>query len=162
MTDRIALQLRVNGEDRTMLVSPWATLVDVLRDDLGLRGTHTGCREGECGSCTLLLDGQPVRGCLTLAVQVEGKDIATIEGYGADPAARAIQQAFIDHFAAQCGFCTSGMLAVVRHYLDDPAIPDHGDEAGIRQALDAVACRCTGYQPIVAAVKALASSRADG
>jgi carbon-monoxide dehydrogenase small subunit len=148
--------LSVNGEDRTIAVDPWMTLADLLRDACHLPGTRIGCGEGVCGSCTVLVDGAPLRSCLTLAMQVDGTEIITVEGYAADPAARRIQQAFIDHHAAQCGFCTSGMLAVVRAYLADRTIVDHGEEAAIRRALDAVACRCTGYQPIVAAVKALA------
>ena len=159
MREGVEMRLTINGEDHVTIASPWATLADVLREGLALRGTRTGCKEGECGSCTVLMDGQPIRSCLTLAAQAQGYGIMTIEGYAADPHGRAIQQAFVDHFAAQCGFCTAGMLAVVRHYLDDASVPEHGDEASIRTALDAVACRCTGYQPIVAAVKALAAVR---
>lgn len=159
MRGAIEMPLCINGEDHRATASPWATLADVLRDTLALKGTRTGCKEGECGSCTILMDGQPVRACLTLAAQAQGHALTTVEGYAVDPQARAIQQAFVDHFAAQCGFCTSGMLAVVRHYLADGSVADHGDETNIRTALDAVACRCTGYQSIVAAVKALVKQR---
>lgn len=153
------LDFAVNGERRSASVDPWTPLVDVLRDTFHLSGTRIGCGEGVCGSCTVLIDGMPVRSCLTLALQASGTEVITVEGYAADPTARLIQQAFIDHYAAQCGFCTSGMMAVVRAYLADDSITDHGDETTIRRALDAVACRCTGYQPIVAAVKALAKQR---
>lgn len=151
--------MTVNGEDYHVMTSPWSTIAGVLRDDLSLKGTRTGCKEGECGSCTLLVDDRPVRACLTLAAQVEGRNITTVEGFSRDPLGRSIQQAFVDHFAAQCGFCTAGMMAVVRHYLVDESISDHADEGRIRAALDAVACRCTGYHSIVTAVKALALAR---
>jgi carbon-monoxide dehydrogenase small subunit len=157
------LAVTVNGRPNLVSVAPWMTLLEMLRETLCLTGTRMGCGEGVCGSCTVLVDGMPVRSCLTLAAQVEGASVITVEGYAEDPDARALQKAFVDHHAAQCGFCTSGMLAVVRNYLEDDTVPDHGDEAAIRCALDAVICRCTGYQPIVAAVKALANikSRTD-
>lgn len=151
--------LKVNGEEYDVRVSPWTTLADALRDEMALTGTRTGCREGECGSCTVLVDGAPLRACLTLALQVEGREVATVEGYADDPLGRRLQQAFVEHHAAQCGFCTSGMLAVARCYLEDDSIADHRDAASIRAALDAVVCRCTGYQPIVVAVASVAGDR---
>lgn len=157
MSIELPLTVQVNGEALTLSVPPWMSLTDMLRERLHLAGTRVGCNEGVCGSCTLLLDGTPVRGCLTLALQADGATVETVEAYAADPALCAIQRAFIDHHAAQCGFCTSGMLAVVRAFLADNDIADHGEEAVIRRALDAVICRCTGYQPIVAAVQALAA-----
>jgi len=159
MSEEQRLTVVVNGTHHRLSVAPWLTLADLLRDSLHLAGTRIGCGEGVCGSCTVLLDGTPVRSCLTLALQAAGAAVVTVEGYAEDPGARRIQRAFVDHHAAQCGFCTSGMLAVVRDYLQDPAIADHGDEAAIRGALNAVICRCTGYQPIVAAVQALARPR---
>lgn len=159
MPETMDIALVVNGETRKATISPWATVAELLRDGLSLKATRVGCGEGECGSCTVLMDRQPVRACLTLAAQAEGRSLVTVEGYAADADGRAIQQAFVEHLALQCGFCTSGMLAVVRHYLEDDSVTDHGDEASIRQALNAVSCRCTGYQPIVAAVKALALKR---
>lgn len=159
MSSRRHLDLIVNGENRVAHLDPWTTLAETLRDDLHLSGTRIGCGEGVCGSCTVLVDGAPVRSCLTLAFQAQGARVVTVEGYSSDPAARLIQQAFVDHHAAQCGFCTSGMMAVVRAYLADPSVADHADETAIRRALDAVVCRCTGYQPIVAAVKTLVKQR---
>lgn len=152
----------VNGEPRTLDGAGWTSLADWLRDDLHLPGTRIGCGEGVCGSCTVLIDGEPVRSCLTLAAQASGRSVVTVEGLAADPQGAAIQRAFADHHAAQCGFCTSGMLAVVRHYLADDSVADHGDDAAIRGALNAVICRCTGYQPIVAAVKAVVKQREAG
>ncbi|MFV3074072.1 (2Fe-2S)-binding protein [Niveispirillum fermenti] len=165
MSIELPLSLKVNGEDRNLTVPPWMSLADMLRERLHLAGTRIGCNEGVCGTCTVLLDSVPVRACLTLAAQADGAVVETVEAYADDPGLRAIQQAFVDHHAAQCGFCTSGMLAIVRAFLDDRTIADHGEEAVIRRTLDAVLCRCTGYQPIVAAVKALAArreGRADG
>ena len=152
----VTLQMQVNGEERCVTVAMLATLATLLRDELGLTGTHLGCEEGVCGSCTVLVDGRSVRACVTLAAQMQGTSIITAEGFAAVPRLRAIQSAFVEHFAAQCGFCTSGMMAVVSEYLDDPSIDDHGAEKNIRERLDAVICRCTGYQSIVNAVRALA------
>lgn len=159
MREQLTIEIVLNGEPAEIGIAPWSTLADMIRHQLALTGTHTGCKEGECGSCTVLVDRHPIRSCLTLAAQVDGCSIETVEGYARDDRTRLIQQAFADHFAAQCGFCTSGFLAIVRAYLDDEAVTDHADEAAIREMLNAVACRCTGYQPIVAAVKALALDR---
>jgi carbon-monoxide dehydrogenase small subunit len=152
--------MRVNGEERSVEVVPLATLATALRDGLGLTGTHLGCEEGVCGSCTVLVDGRSVRACVTLAAQMQGASITTVEGFAAVPQLRAVQLAFVEHFAAQCGFCTSGMMAVVSEYLADPCIEDHAAEKNIRERLDSVICRCTGYQSIVNAVRALALSPA--
>ena len=154
------LQMRVNGEPRSVTIAPLATLATALRDGLGLTGTHLGCEEGVCGSCTVLVEGRSVRACVTLAAQMQGASITTAEGFAAVPQLRAVQLAFVEHFAAQCGFCTSGMMAVVSEYLADPTIEDHAAEKNIRERLDAVICRCTGYQSIVNAVRALALSSA--
>ena len=156
-----SVEVGVNGLRRTAVVCPWTTLADMLRDTFGLYGTRVGCGEGVCGSCTVLIDGGTARSCLTLAAQVDGCEITTIESYADDPFARELQEEFVEHFAAQCGFCTSGMLAVALEYLNDDRIADHADETTIRAHLDAVACRCTGYQPVVAAVKAVARRRAE-
>jgi carbon-monoxide dehydrogenase small subunit len=156
----VTLQMRVNGEPRSVTIAPLATLATALRDGLGLTGTHLGCEEGVCGSCTVLVDGRSVRACVTLAAQMQGASITTAEGFAAVPRLRAVQLAFVEHFAAQCGFCTSGMMAVVSEYLADPTIEDHAAEKSIRERLDAVICRCTGYQSIVNAVRALAQTRA--
>jgi aerobic carbon-monoxide dehydrogenase small subunit len=156
----VTLQVHVNGEPRSVTIAPLATLATALRDGLGLTGTHLGCEEGVCGSCTVLVDGRSVRACVTLAAQMQGASITTAEGFAAVPRLRAVQLAFVEHFAAQCGFCTSGMMAVVSEYLADPTIEDHAAEQTIRERLDAVICRCTGYQSIVNAVRSLALSRA--
>ena len=154
MTTLVPIDILVNGQRHAVSVEPWMTLADMLREKLGLKGTHIGCGEGVCGSCTVLIDGTAARSCTTLAAQTGRLAVETVEGLAREERHQIIQQAFVDQFAAQCGFCTSGMLMVVREYLDDPDVVDHADEGAIRNRLNAVACRCTGYQPIVAAVKA--------
>lgn len=159
MTNEMTINVEVNGEQCEVEIAPWMTLSDMLRDRLQLRGTHIGCSEGVCGTCTVLVDGETVRGCITLAAQVDGASITTIEGFADDPEARALQQAFVDNFSAQCGFCTPGALAVVQEYLSEVSDSDTFDEAALRKRLNGIICRCTGYQPIVAAVKSVLSKR---
>jgi len=149
----VPVRLRVNGAAVAAQVAPDLTLADFLRGDRGLKGTRIGCEEGVCGSCTVLADGETLRACLTLAAQMDGADITTVEGLD-DPAGARLRNAFAENFAAQCGFCTAGMMAVAREFLADGTVADHRDEAAIRSRLDAVVCRCTGYQAIVAAVRA--------
>ena len=149
----VSVSLRINGAAVAAHVAPDLTLADFLRGDQGLKGTHVGCEEGVCGSCTVLADGETLRSCLTLAAQMDGADIATIEGFD-DLAGDRLRKAFAENFAAQCGFCTAGMMAVAREFLADATVADHRDEAAIRSRLNAVVCRCTGYQAIVAAVRA--------
>ncbi|MBL8648679.1 MAG: 2Fe-2S iron-sulfur cluster binding domain-containing protein [Sphingosinicella sp.] len=151
----VSVSLRINGAAVAAHVAPDLTLADFLRGDQGLKGTHVGCEEGVCGSCTVLADGETLRSCLTLAAQMDGADISTVEGFD-DPAGDRLRKAFAENFAAQCGFCTAGMMAVAREFLADDTIADHRDEAAIRSRLNAVVCRCTGYQAIVAAVRAAA------
>jgi carbon-monoxide dehydrogenase small subunit len=151
--------LSVNGERIEQFVSPLTTLAVLLRDRIGLTGTHLGCEEGVCGSCTVLVDGRSLRSCLTLAAQMDGASVVTIEGYAGTPELHAVQEAFVTNFAAQCGYCTPGMMAVVAEYLADGSIADPGEEKNIRRRLDAVVCRCTGYQAIVAAVRGLLQRR---
>ncbi|MDE2411880.1 MAG: 2Fe-2S iron-sulfur cluster binding domain-containing protein [Sphingomonadales bacterium] len=158
MNTRLPLHLTLNGEALDTACDPTTTLAAVLRGE-GAKTVRLGCEEGVCGSCTVLVDGQSQRACLTLAIQVEGAEVKTVESYASEPRLRAIQDAFVAHYAAQCGFCTSGMLGVVAEYLDDPCVPNHADEAAIRNRLNAVVCRCTGYQQIVEAVRALALAR---
>ncbi len=153
----VPVQLRINGAAVAAQVAPDLTLADFLRGDQGLKGTHIGCEEGVCGSCTVLAGGETLRSCLTLAAQMDGADITTVEGFD-DPAGDRLRKAFAENLAAQCGFCTSGMMAVAREFLADTSVTDHRDEAAIRSRLDAVVCRCTGYQAIVAAVRAAAVS----
>ena len=147
------IMLTVNGESYDILVEPKKTLVDVLRDDLGLTGTKKGCDLGNCGCCTVLMDGKPVVSCLILAVEARGKDILTIEGLGDVENLHTIQQAFIDHGAVQCGFCTPGMIMSAKALLDRNP---HPTEDEVREAISGNLCRCTGYDKIVEAIKAVA------
>jgi carbon-monoxide dehydrogenase small subunit len=143
--------LRVNGEAYDLLTYPHRTLLEVLREDLHLTGAKESCGEGACGSCTVLLDGLPVRSCLLLALEAEGRDIITIEGLAAGGKLHPLQEAFVEHHAIQCGFCTPGMILTAKALLD--ATP-HPTEEEIRRALSGNICRCTGYAKIVEAVKA--------
>jgi len=146
------LMLRVNGEDYEIFTDSWKTLEKVLRDDLGLTGVKEGCNTGNCGVCTVLIDGKAVKSCLVLASQVQGKNILTIEGlskHGLHP----LQQAFIDHFAIQCGFCTPGMVLAAKALLDENPNPT---EEEVKLGLSGNLCRCTGYVKIVEAILAAA------
>jgi len=144
------INLTINGMEHEIFVSPNQTLVDLLRYDLGLTGTKKGCEVGDCGSCTVIMDGKPVSSCLVLAVQANGKDILTIEGLETEEDLHPIQQSFIDHGAIQCGFCTPGMILSGKALLDQNPNPDESD---IRMAISGNLCRCTGYQKIVDAIK---------
>ena len=150
--------LSVNGREQEVAVEARRLLSDVLRDDLGLTGTHIGCEHGVCGACTVLVDGAPTRACLAFAVQMEGHAITTIEAVAADGRYSALQQAMHEEHALQCGFCTPGIIMTFEAYLKENADPS---EAEIREVLSGNLCRCTGYQNIVAAVrKAAAAMRA--
>lgn len=157
MSDDIAVTCSVNGERVAARVSPRTHLADFLREGLGLTGTHLGCEQGVCGACTVLLDGVPVRGCLTLAAQADGAAVETIEGLSARGALAELQAAFVAVNALQCGFCTPGMLITARDLLERETNPDR---ARIRDHLSGNYCRCTGYQAIVDAVEATARARA--
>ena len=146
--------LRINGSETRVEVEPRITLADALRDEVGLHGTHLGCEHGVCGACTVLLDGEPVRACLMFAAQCEGKEVTTIEGLGSDGALHPVQQAFVDNFALQCGFCTPGFIMLVAGALERD--PDMGDE-DLVELLSANLCRCTGYRSILAAAKQAAA-----
>jgi carbon-monoxide dehydrogenase small subunit len=161
VSNTITVRLHVNGVQHELSVTPLTTLATLLREAIGLTGTHLGCEEGVCGSCTVLLDGRTLRSCLTLAAQMQDASITTAEGYAETSQLRAIQRALVDHFAAQCGFCTSGMMAVIAEYLNDATVDDHAAVDAIRERLNSVVCRCTGYEPIVAAVRSLAVVRHD-
>lgn len=152
MTEKIAVTLTVNGRRRTIRVDPRRTLVDALRDELGLTGTHIGCEHGVCGACTVIVDGAPVRACLMFAVQAEGKSVRTVESLAEDGELNALQRAFMEHHALQCGFCTPGFLMLVTSVLERE--PNIGDEELI-DVLASNLCRCTGYQNIVKAVRAV-------
>jgi carbon-monoxide dehydrogenase small subunit len=153
--DKRLVQLRVNGEQHDVVVSPNETLVEVLRERLELTGTKMGCGEGVCGTCTVLLDGRPARSCLTLAVEVQGKEIVTIEGLAEDGQLHPVQKAFIEHGAIQCGFCSPAMILTSKALLDENP---HPTEAEVRHAISGVVCRCTGYTKIVEAVMAAADN----
>ena len=141
---------RVNGAEHTRTVEARLLLSDFLRHELGLTGTHVGCEHGVCGACTVLLDGEPVRSCLILAAQVDGREVATVESLAPDPEnLHPLQEAFWDSHALQCGFCTPGILMTLVAYLRDNPNPD---EEAVRLALSGNLCRCTGYQHIVEAV----------
>ena len=147
------ITVAVNGEAHTATVEPRLLLADLLREVLGLRGTHLGCEHGVCGACTVLLDGEPVRSCLLLAVQADGRELTTVAGLAGDEDLHPLQEAFREHHALQCGFCTPGFLLTALYLIDgDPAI-DERDEKDLREALSGNLCRCTGYQNIVDAVR---------
>jgi len=143
------LHFVLNGEKTTVTVPSDITLLTLLREYLHLTGTKEGCGEGECGACTVLVDGKNVNSCIFPAIQVEGCAVLTIEGAERDETMRALQQSFLDHGAVQCGFCSPGMLLSAKALLDE--IP-HPDEAEIRRGMSGNLCRCTGYQAIVDAV----------
>jgi aerobic carbon-monoxide dehydrogenase small subunit len=152
---RMPLRLRVNGDLHDLFVQPHWTLLQVLRGPLGLTGTKENCLEAECGVCTVLVDGRAVNSCILLAGLCEGRDIVTIEGLGRAGRLHPLQQAFIDHGAAQCGYCTPGMLLTAKSWLDEhPGIVPEPD--AVREAIAGTLCRCTGYQKIVEAIRAAA------
>jgi len=154
MTERRAITLTINGKNYHVTVEPRRTLVDVIRDDCGLTGTHIGCEHGVCGSCTVLLDGEPVRACLMFAVQADGRRLRTVEGLQQDGKLHPLQEAFMKHHALQCGFCTPGFLMLAVGALEKT--PDLDDEELI-DLLSANLCRCTGYENIIKAVRAAAA-----
>ena len=147
------LNLTVNGEPRQLFVEPKRLLVEVLRNELGLTGTKRGCSSSSCAACTVLLDGKAVKSCSVLAMQSDGKNITTIEGLADGPNLHPIQQSFIDHWAFQCGFCTSGQIMAAKALLDENPNPT---EKEVRLAMDGHLCRCTGYNMIVEAILAAA------
>ena len=151
--------LTVNDKQHELVVAANETLADVLRDKIGLTGTKKGCELGDCGSCTVLLDGKAVNACLVLAVQVAGRKVQTIEGLEAGGDLHPIQKAFVEKGAIQCGFCSPGMILSSHSLLQKKAAPD---EHEIRRAISGNLCRCTGYQKIVEAVQAAAGAGADG
>jgi carbon-monoxide dehydrogenase small subunit len=149
MADLITLTLTVNGEERTLSVHPFARLLDVLREDLQLTGTKEGCGEGECGACTVLVDGRLVNSCLVPVVQVQGAEVVTVEGLAQGGELSPVQAAFVAHNGAQCGFCTPGMLMAATDLLNRHPSPT---DLEIRDGLAGNLCRCTGYAKILDAV----------
>jgi len=151
------LEFTVNGEQTVVFVEPWRTLLEVLRDELRLKGVKSGCSSGSCGACTVLIDGRAVKSCLVLALQTDGRNILTVEGLASGSTLHPLQQSFIDHFAVQCGYCTAGMMLSAKALLDENPSPT---EEEVREGLRGNLCRCTGYKKIVEAI--LACSRKGG
>ncbi|HTK09067.1 MAG TPA: (2Fe-2S)-binding protein [Ktedonobacteraceae bacterium] len=147
---KVAVHLRINQEDYEVFVEPRKLLSDVIREDVGLTGTHVGCEHGVCGACTIWWDGRPARSCLLFAVQAEGHELTTIEAISRDGQLSPLQQAFHEEHGLQCGFCTPGIIMTFESYLKDHPSPS---EAEIRDVLSGNLCRCTGYQNIVRAIK---------
>jgi carbon-monoxide dehydrogenase small subunit len=146
-----SLTMRVNGEDVSIHIEPDALLLDVLRDQLALMGTKEACGQGECGACTVLLDGEPVTSCLVPALKAQGREVVTVEGLASGQELHPLQKAFIEHGAVQCGYCTPGMLMSAKALLDTNP---HPTDQEIKEAISGNLCRCTGYVKIVEAIKA--------
>jgi carbon-monoxide dehydrogenase small subunit/2-furoyl-CoA dehydrogenase 2Fe-2S iron sulfur subunit len=155
MPEHVSVKLTVNGKTYEGRCEPRKLLVDFVREDLGLTGTHVGCEHGVCGACTVLVNGLAARTCLMLAVQANGSELVTVEGLMKDGKLHPLQQAFHEHHGLQCGFCTPGMLLTALDFLNTNPTPT---ETEIRQGISAVLCRCTGYQGIVKAVEAAAAT----
>jgi len=151
---RVAVNFKINGRDRSALVEPRTSLLDVIREDLGLTGAKEGCGKGECGACTVIMDGDAVPSCLVLAAGVEGKEITTIEGIGEGGRLHPLQEAFVRYHASQCGFCSPGMILTAKAFLDRNPNPS---EAQVRDVMMSNLCRCTGYEKIIEAIMAVAN-----
>jgi len=154
VSEKIDITLTINGRDHAIRVEPRKTLVDAIRDDCGQTGTHIGCEHGICGACTVILDDEAVRSCLMFAVQAQGRKIRTVEGLAQGDKLHPLQESFIKHHGLQCGFCTPGFLMLAVNVLERQ--PDIGDEE-LLDVLSSNLCRCTGYQNIIAAVRAVAA-----
>lgn len=156
MTAMLPLQIEVNGRSYEREIEPRRTLADFLREDLGLKGTHVACEHGFCGSCNVLLDGEAVRSCLMFAIQAQDRSVETVESMaGPGGELNELQQAFTEHHALQCGFCTPAMLLTAQEFLREH--PGETDDTAIREAISGVICRCTGYQQIVEAIQSVAA-----
>ena len=147
------IELKVNGEIYELAVEPRRTLLEVLRENLGLTGAKEGCDTGECGTCTVLMEGRPVLSCLILAVESQGKEILTVEGLAKEGHLHPLQQSFIDHGAIQCGFCTPGVILTAKAFLDESS---HPGKEEVKRAIGGNLCRCTGYVKIIEAILAVA------
>jgi len=154
----IKIEFTVNGREVEVETSPTRTLLDILREDLGLTGTKEGCGKGECGACTVIMDGKPVTSCLVIASQLDGRDVLTVEGLASDRIGRALQAAFVETGAVQCGYCIPGFLMSARALLSENPKPTLEE---IKEGLSGNLCRCTGYQKIFDGVK-LAAARLSG
>lgn len=155
---QVEITLKVNGVTYTVDVLPQRTLVEVLRETLGLTGTKKSCNEGECGACTVLMDGKPVASCLLLAIDAQGKEILTIEGLSEGEKLHPIQESFLKNGGIQCGFCTPGMVMSAKAFLDEHPKPT---PAEVRKAIVGNLCRCTGYQQIVDSIMAASKMMAE-
>ncbi len=149
------IHFTLNGHSHELSVQPWKTLLQVIREDLKLTGTKEGCGHGECGSCTVLMEGKTVNSCLVPAVEVDNKEIITIEGLSAGETLHPIQEAFVSHSGMQCGFCTSGMIMSAKALLDSNPNPSEGE---IREGITGNFCRCTGYTKIIESISAAAEA----
>ena len=154
MKKLIPITLRVNGESHELLAPPWRTLLEVLREIIGLTGAKRSCQEGQCGACSVLIDGKSVNSCLYLAVEAQGKEITTVEGLAREGTLDQIQKSFVQKGAIQCGFCTPGFVVATRSLLNENPNPSEDE---IREALVGHLCRCTGYVQIVEAIQDAAS-----
>ncbi len=150
---KVRVSFTVNGDPREVDVEPAATLLEVIREELGLTGAKEGCGKGECGACTVLMDGKAVPSCLVLAAGVEGRNITTIEGLADGGKLHPLQESIVKYHASQCGFCTPGVILTAKAFLD---VNPHPTEEEVREALMANLCRCTGYEKIVDAIMAVA------
>ena len=157
MEDRL-IRLTVNGRDEAVVIRPLATLQDVLRDNLQLNAVKSGCGQGGCGSCSVLVDGELRLSCLTLAERAEGAEVTTLEGLNETNAIVPLQRAFVENYAAQCGYCTAGMVVAAKALLDRNPAPNRDE---IVEGLSGNLCRCTGFAPIVRAVQQAAQSLSD-
>ncbi len=149
MSTKRTITVTVNGKIYERSVEPRMTLVDLLRDELALTGTHVGCEHGVCGACTILMNGEAIRSCLTLAVQADGRQLMTVEGLARPEELHPLQKAFQERHALQCGFCTPGFLMTAYAFLEETPAPT---EAQVREAISGNICRCTGYLPIIQAI----------
>lgn len=152
------IELTINGERYEFMIEPWRLLSEVVREKAGLTGLKEACGTGECGNCLVILDGKPVKSCLYLAVDADGKEILTIEGLADGENLHPIQKAFIEHGAIQCGFCTAGMILAAKSLLDHNPKPTKTE---VKEALEGILCRCTGYVKIVEAILAASESMAQ-
>jgi carbon-monoxide dehydrogenase small subunit len=154
--ENIKIELKVNGDNYQAIIEPWRTLAEVLRDNLGLMGTKKSCNEGECGACTVLMDGRAVTSCLVLALDARDKEILTIEGLSDGEKLDPIQESFLKHGGVQCGFCTPGMVMSAKALLNENPNPTREDA---REAVAGNLCRCTGYQQIIDSILNVSSKR---
>ena len=158
MSESLPIKLTVNGEERPVFVRAWDTLLHVLRDEFRLTGTKRGCNQGVCGACSVMVDGEVVRGCLSLAANCTGAEITTIEGLAQGDTLTPVQQAFLDEGAVQCGFCTPGVLMSAQAVLN---ANDHPDEEAINDGMAGVLCRCTGHIKVKEAIRHVGAGEDD-